>query len=356
MFGLKFWPIWILFIVAVAFTCVNRCRITKAQALSKQQEAIVYRESNDLNQALKSINTAIRWDPNNANFYWDRALTLWKMGKRDDENTNYLHRSEADWLKVIELKQGDEEWAGWSEAYFGLAQAEYRLGEIDQGIINYEKAYQYTSDSNRKDAVAAILGYIFFNKQKYQTAIHWFDLVSGSYHEYFDSCLRNAVCNHRLNNLKRAEELYLKALAVKPDNGYSNVYVAQLYAELGEQNKVIGYLKHGLEQIQDVGLVFATLGNDNFTSEPWSSTEYLKLYDSFFDNFQDELRSYATGDFAEDSLQIKKLNAFYRSINKVVVRSLDNPNPEVSDCAQMLLAKIKEAGLEKVRKGVSPIF
>jgi tetratricopeptide (TPR) repeat protein len=316
-----------------------------------------YRESSELRErgcfhgALNSINIAIFLKPTTSSYYTDRALVYWLLAKSNPADTNFVYMSKMNWNKALELERNNNLHQNFGNMYYGLALAEHKLGEIDQGIADYQKAYDYTSDPARKSSIASILGYIYFDSKKYLVAVDWLDKVSEDDPVYFDSCIRNALSNHRLNNFKRAEDLYLKALAVQPDDGNLNIYIAHLYAELGEPNKVIGYLKCGLERLRDVGLVFATLGNDNFTSEPWSSAEFLKLYDCFFDHFQKELQSYVAGNFSEDTLEMKKLNAFYRSVNKVVVHSLDNPNPEVSDYAQALLAKIKEAGL--FREGVA---
>ena len=139
----------------------------------------------------------------------------------------------------------------------------------------------------------------------------------------------------------------MKALAIKPDDPHLNAYIAHLYVQAEKWDKVIGFLQHGLKQVEDAGLVFATLGSDNFSSKPWNSDEYLKTYESFFDEFQSKLQSYAADDVEEDSLERKKLDAFYRSVNKVVVRSLESSDPFVVEYAERLLEKIKQAGLFK---------
>jgi tetratricopeptide (TPR) repeat protein len=339
-------------LIIIVIGCVAWAVLAPRYAEVKYREYIKLYQNGRLELALREINTAVFLDSKNADYYWSRALTYGLLFKEDPSNTDVLEHSRTDWQKAIRLKEGDQDWFGWGDVYFGLARAEYQLGRTNSCIVSFQDAFKHSADQIRKVRISSVLGYIYFMRGDYNNAVYWLSKVPEGDEVYYDSYLRNAIAHHRLNNLKNAEILYLRALTVRPNDGSLNIYIAHLYAELGERDKVIGYLKHGLEQLQDGGLVFATLGNDNFTSEPWSSTEYLKLYDSFFDSFQDELRSYATGDFAEDSLQIKKLNAFYRSINKVVVRSLDNPNPEVSNYAQTLLAKIKQAGLYK-EKGVS---
>jgi tetratricopeptide (TPR) repeat protein len=305
----------------------------------------LYRQG-DLETAVGEINTAIFFDPKNADYYWSRALTYWLLFKEDRSITNTLECSQADWLKAISLKEGDTDWSGWSDVYFGLAQTEFNLGKFRQSINSYQNALQYTSDPVRKGGIAVLLGYIYFTQKDYDSAIQWLDKVPENDKEYVESCVRNALCNHRLHNFKRAEELYLTVLAVLPKNVQVNSYLAHLYAEQGEYTKSVKYLKDGLTQSEDVGSVFDTISVDIYASA--EATVYLELFDYFFDHFQDELNFYATGNFPENSPEMRKLNAFYRSVKRVVVLSLDNPNPEVSEYAQALLKKIKQTGLIKL--------
>jgi len=313
----------------------------------KHAESLRFRHSGQFQQALKCMDAAILLDSKKENYHWGRALTYWLMYNEDRTNTDFLRRAKTDWLKAIDLKHGDASWSGWSEVFFGLAQVEYKLGEVKQGVINYKKAFQYSVDPVRRATIASILGYIYFISKDYSEAVIWLDRVPEGRIDYLDSCLRNARSNHRLNNFERAEELYLKVLSIKPDDAHLNAYIAHLYVQTRQLDKVIRFLQHGLKLLEDVGLVFATLGNDNFSTRSWNSDEYLKMYESFFDEFQSELQSYAWGEFEEDCLELKKLGAFYRSVNKVVVRSLENPDPAVAEYAEKLLEKIKQAGLFK---------
>jgi len=143
----------------------------------KHAESLRFRHSGQFQQALKCMNAAILLDSKKENYHWARALTYWLMYKEDRTNTDFLRRAKTDWLKAIDLKQGDENWSGWSEVFFGLAQVEYRLGEVKQGVINYKKAFEYSVDPARRATIASILGYIYFISKDYSEAVIWLDRV-----------------------------------------------------------------------------------------------------------------------------------------------------------------------------------
>lgn len=311
----------------------------------KYREYYKFTQNGDSKLALKELNKAIFFNPKDVKYYWARARLYWMLFQDDPSDTDALKCSKANWLKIINLKDGDETWSRWGDVYFGMAQAESNLGEISQSVTNYKNALRYTSDPVRRGGIAVLLGYIYFSQGDYNAAVRWLDKVPENDWDYVKTCLWNATSNHRLHNLKRAEELYLKYLAIRPEDAEANSYLAYLYAEKGDYAKSIKHLKLGLIQVKDICIVFDTISQDVYTSVETSL--YLKLFDYFFDSFQDELQSYAAGDFTEDSVEMKKLNTFYQSVNEVVVNALDNPNSEVSGYAQTLLTKIKKAGLYK---------
>ena len=321
------------------------------RTLAPQYAEIKYKEYNnciqngDLRSALRELNKAIFFYPKELKYYWARARLYWMLFEEDASDTDALKYSKANWLKIINLKDGDETWSRWSDVYFGMAQAEFNLGEFSQSVTNYQNALRYTSDPVRRGGIAVLLGYIYFSQEDYNAAVRWLDKVPENDRDYVESCLWNATSNHRLYNLKRAEELYLKVLAIRPQDPEANSYLAYLYAEQGKPAKSIKYLKTGLIQVEDICVIFDTISLDVYASV--ETVVYLELFDYFLERFQGELQSYVAGDFSEDCVEMKKLNAFYRSVNKVVINSLDNPSSEVADYAKTLLAKIKSAGVYK---------
>jgi len=335
------------------FLVVLLCVLSFPKVISRRAEKL-FREVLELqttgryDEALPKINRAIRLRPRNESYLSSRAVISFVKYRQTRSEEFLLYLSIADWLRVIELKQKDPDWRGWSAVYRNLGLAYQLSGEVRKSIKCLRKALSYnTMDLDLSLQISAIIGDLYFENKNYVEAADWYAKIPSNHGSFFHSCRRGARSNHQLDNFERAEELYLKALSIRPDDAYLNVYIAHLYAETGEQDKVIGYLQHGLKLLEDVGLVFATLGNDNFSTRSWNSDEYLKMYESFFDEFKAELQSYATGDFTEDCLESKKLGAFYRSVNKVVVRSLENPDPAVAEYAEKLLEKIKQAGLFK---------
>lgn len=314
-------------------------------ASAQYQVAVQYKDEGAYQDALDCINVAIRADDSNAYFYWMRANILWSLYREFPLQTFFLHQSEEDWLKAMDLKKEDGTWCGWGDVYLGLGKVEQALGKREESIKYYEYSFQHTSDLNRKLLIALAIGNLYSINDKWESALSWFSKVPDDKYADFDSCLRYALCNHRMFNYQRAENLYLKALSIKPDNVFANTYLAHLYAEQGLHYKAIGYLKIGLTQTDDLRYVFNTLSTDVYTSAAVETTMYLELFWHFFDRFCDELRLYKNGDFAENGSEIKKLRSFQQSVNKVVIPRANSRSLEVSEYAKILLEKIEQAGL-----------
>jgi len=337
----------LLFLTAVTSGYMGWATLAPHYAEAKYREYYTSIQNGNLESALTALNKAIFFNSKDVKYYWARARLYWMLFQENALDAEALKCSKEDWLKIINLKDEDGTWSRWSDVYFGIAQAEFNLGEFDQSASNYLCALRHTSDPVRRGGIAVLLGYIYFTQENYNKAIQWLDKVPENDRDYVKSCLWNATSNHRLHNFKRAEELYLKYLAIRPHDPEVNSYLAYLYAEQGAYTKSIKYLKSGLIKVKDICIVFDTMSQNIYTQV--ETSVYLKLFNHFFERFQDELESYVAGDFAEDSVEMKKLNTFYQSVNKVVVNALDNPNPEVSGYAEVLIGKINEAGL--YRKG-----
>ena len=298
---------------------------------------LAYRLSGETHKSIESLKKALSYNTMDADLAFQISAIIGDLyfGNKDYEEA-------AGWYAKIPSDHGT-----FFHACLRNARCNHRLDNFERAEELYLKALENTMDADLAFQIRAFVGDLYFENKKYAEAADWYAQIPPNHGVFFHACLRNARCNHQLNNFERAEELYLKALAIKPDDPHLNAYIAHLYVQAEKWDKVIGFLQHGLKQVEDAGLVFATLGSDNFSSKPWNSDEYLKTYESFFDEFQSKLQSYAADDVEEDSLERKKLDAFYRSVNKVVVRSLESSDPFVVEFGGRLLEKIKQAGLLK---------
>lgn len=311
-------------------------------AEKKHDNYIFYYQCGNLNRALAEIGQAIFYDSDNANYYWDRALVYWSLYKKSDANVHLLNLSREDWKRAIYLKKQDLSWHGWREVFFGLAQVEFHAGKFKLSTKYYEIAYFFTKDQVRKSGISVILGYIYYTEGDYKKAATWLSKVSSSDKEYFISCVRNGIVLQELKEFDKSKECFFKALSVNPDDAYLNLCIARLYAELREWDDAFYFLKYGLNKTDNAELVFKTLSSQNDFFKQIDSADYLKVYSDSFDRFAEELSGNATKDLSVDGQKENKRTEFFRSLNSIVIPSLNHSNPEVSDYSQLLLKKIKK--------------
>lgn len=122
-----------------------------------------------------------------------------------------------------------EKYNGWLEnnieACANLASCHERLGELDSALASLFRSFMF--DVPRAEILCKI-GDIFFIKNKYIQAIHWYkqatmcemNLKSGAFvmadYYGFIPYLQLCVCHSRLNDLKKAKEYNDLAIAIKP--------------------------------------------------------------------------------------------------------------------------------------------
>jgi len=302
-------------------------------------------------------------DNSNILHFLEQAFICWKMYTGDPSNTNVLLRSKECWQKAVELKKSDADWAGYGEVYFGLAQSEYYLGEVDQSIIHYQLSFQKTSRQKRKEDIATILQYIFIQKKDYREALHWFNEISLEHSDYFDSCLRAAVCYRELGQLNDAnllyqkvealdpecdlesyyeklgmayadkkkyilsEKLFLKVKTHNPDRSQIDYKLALVYASSDRPQQALQFLSQEVASCQSVNDVFGMLHVNSFR-ELSKHDEYLRLFENQMVRFSDDLVALRHVDPFGDTPDSPKLLQFYASLTRVMYKWKNSDDPD----------------------------
>jgi tetratricopeptide (TPR) repeat protein len=132
----------------VLFTVISFANFSQEVSKTREEEALTYiqkghakAEAGDWKGALNEYNTAVGFDPRNAEAYYGRALAA---------QTLKDYRSAVnDYSKVIYLNDSD------ANAYYGRGMCYFELGKKNNSCIDLSKA----SGLGNADAATAMMNY-----------------------------------------------------------------------------------------------------------------------------------------------------------------------------------------------------
>ena len=99
------------------------------------------------------------------------------------------------------------------EPRFGLVKPASSLGNLDQVLEQYEKILEIDPMNTYANYQA---GMIYYNRQQYDMALKYFELVANLYPFDYDSTLMFAWTSYRLGKMREARILFQKSLLIRP--------------------------------------------------------------------------------------------------------------------------------------------
>jgi tetratricopeptide (TPR) repeat protein len=101
------------------------------------------------------------------------------------------------------------------EAKLGYAYPAAALGKTDDVIAIYQKILE---GDPQNSTVNYKLGYMYYNKKDYQSALKYFEKVVNLYPFNYDGLLMYAWTNYQLGKTREAQVLFNKVLMLSPDD------------------------------------------------------------------------------------------------------------------------------------------
>jgi len=101
------------------------------------------------------------------------------------------------------------------EAKLGYAYPAAALGKTDEVINLYQKILE---GDPQNSTVNYKLGYMYYNKKDYQSALKYFEKVVNLYPFNYDGLLMYAWTNYQLGKTREAQVLFNKVLMLSPDD------------------------------------------------------------------------------------------------------------------------------------------
>lgn len=192
-------------------------KLTRANFLLSK----IHKQRGELNAALDYASKSVSLEPNNPEFGLEYANLLVSSG--------LLPQAEKAYVKVIALSQND---------IYNRSQAERQLG--------------------------LMVGERLSSVKKYRAALKHYRKLQAKNTNDTELMARVAGTLIKIGNLDEAEEIYLRALEIEPNNTTINVALAQLYKQKGENSAYLKQLRQaflldptgglGKEMVAELGL------------------------------------------------------------------------------------------------------
>ena len=184
--------------------------------------------------AIINYEKAIQLNPNNADYYYNRGNTYFKLGRYKGYAESWLRPYEnaiLDYSKVVQFNPKD------ADAYNNRGVAYNNLRQYEQAIQDFDKVIQldpnYAMAYNNR-------GFAYGNLDQYEQAIKDFDKAIQLNPNYSDSYRNRALNYMLLGNFKQAIQDLDKAIQLN-SNGVEGAFAYQLrgrcYQKLGDNEK-----------------------------------------------------------------------------------------------------------------------
>ena len=207
---------------------------------------IALRELNKNEEALNYFDIAIKDEPNWADPYGEKGITLAYLGKWNEAGPLFK--------KSIDLNY-DSPTVFWMYGKY----IEEILKKPSEAIPFYEKVIAKNPKSYK---LYNNIGDIYFNQEKFEDAEKAYKKILEYYPKDFNALAFSGEIKFKKQNFEEALKYYLRAHEIKPDNLELNFHMGICYAYTGQFEKAEKHFKHDLSinpNLSDVSLELARL-------------------------------------------------------------------------------------------------
>ncbi len=340
--------------------------------------ALGYYKSNSFSQAAKYINIAILQNPSNINYQKLKAqilaesnepiaaikvvenikkqnlfsyeyeqkvksleqFILYKTSKADWEKNYhlgyyyYIENDSSKAVRTLESALTSKKRADKSKIYGLMSEIYFSMNEFEKASDTARKAHKI--DKNNLKALLT-LGDLNYREKRYKQALEYYKKAASNDKKAYTPLVKEAQTYQKLNNYKKAKEIYTKVLKTSFSCWEAYYNIALMDRE--DKEKFIIYLKKALAinpMFKDAWVELAKVeidkGNFNLTQQYLANVFYIDENDFRYYYYQGVV-NYNLGDYTQAKFNFKKslkLNPSNKEAQDALGKVVDTQNPQIN--------------------------
>lgn len=204
----------------------------------------------------------------------DLGHTLQQLGKHDEALLVYN--------RAAELAPND------AKSYVGIGHVQQASGQWIEAEASYQRAL--TMDPENADALNN-LGSVLMHRDDPETALRCFDAALMQVPDFADAIYNSGVALFALSGFVKAEERFLKSIALKPHFSEAYRFLSIIYRTTDRHEEAVGILEQWRENLPDDPAPRHLLASGKQDAAPArASDDYIREeFDRFADDFENTL-------------------------------------------------------------------